>query len=94
MQQTNKKSYKDLERIMKGVSNHRRIQILELLRKEPELSIVEMSDKLDVNIKTLSEHVRRLALSGLVLKRNAGRHVRHKITTLGRNILTFVRMLE
>lgn len=55
------KSYRELERIVKGFSNHRRIEILELLKKEPEFSVNEISEKLNVNFKTVSEHIRRLA---------------------------------
>lgn len=83
-----------LERVVRGFSNHRRIQILELLDKNPELSVAEISQKLKVNFKTISEHTRRLAISGLVLKRNQGAAVRHKLSPLGVSTLKFLRTLE
>lgn len=89
-----KKTYKQLERLVRGFSNHRRIEILELLQKYPELSIQEIADKLKVNFRTVSEHVRRLAIVGLVLKRNEGNSVRHKITNNAKSILMFLRTLE
>ena len=64
-----KKTYRQLERLARGFANHRRIEILELLKRTPELSIEEISTRLDANFKTISEHVRRLAVAGLVLKR-------------------------
>jgi len=86
--------YRKLERIAKGFANHRRIQILELLEKEPELSVIEIADKLSINFKTASEHIRRLAIAGLVLKRSAGNNVRHKLTERSQTILKFLRTLE
>lgn len=85
---------RQLERIVKGFSNHRRIQIINLLSGNPELSLSEISQKLKINLKTASEHVRRLAISGLVLKRNQGKNVRHKLSDRGVIILKFLRMLE
>ncbi|MCH7529978.1 winged helix-turn-helix transcriptional regulator [Patescibacteria group bacterium] len=89
-----KKTYRELERIARGFSNHRRIQIMELLHKKPELSVDEIANELDVNFKTISEHIRRLAISAIVLKRPDGSSVRHKITKRGVDILKFLRTLE
>ena len=88
------KNFRQMERIVRGFSNHRRIQIMELLDKDPELSVVEISERLKINFKTAAEHIQRLANSGLVLKRSAGKAVRHKLTDRGNIILTFLRTLE
>lgn len=89
-----KRKTRRLERIMKGVANHRRIEILMLLKKEPELSLTEITDALGINFKTASEHVRRLAIAGLVMKRHDGASVRHALTYTGISILKFLRTLE
>ena len=94
MKVINKKTYHQLERIMKGVSNHRRIQILELLKEKPEISVLDISRILNVNFKTISDHVRRLAIAGFVLKRSDGHSVRHKVTERGLQVLKFLRTLE
>lgn len=86
--------YRHLERIIKGSSNHRRIQIMDLLSAYPELSVGEIATRLKINMKTASEHIRRLAISGLVLKRNQGKNVRHKLSDRGVIILKFLRTLE
>jgi DNA-binding transcriptional ArsR family regulator len=86
--------HRALERTVKGFANHRRIQILELLEKTSELSVEEIADNLRINFKTASEHIRRLAISGLVLKRNEGKMVRHKLTKRSETILKFLRILE
>jgi predicted transcriptional regulator len=79
---------------VKGAANHRRLQILELLERKPELSVIEISDELDVNFKTISEHTRRLAISGLVMKRSEYTAVRHRLTPRGIAVLKFLRTLE
>ena len=88
------KKFRDLERIVRGFSNHRRIEILTLLERAPELSVIEIAEELGINFKTASEHIRRLAHAGLVLKRNEGAAVRHALTPIGRSILKFLRTLE
>jgi len=94
MNQKDNKSYRELERIVKGFANHRWIEILELLKREPELSVAEISENLNINFKTASEHIRRLAIAGLLMKRSEGLNVRHKLTERGLSILKFLRILE
>jgi len=88
------KSLRELEKIVKGFSNHRRIEIIKLLSANPELSLADISHKLKINFKTASEHVLRLSRAGLVSKRYGGRCVYHKNTDLAGDVLTFLRMLE
>lgn len=88
------KSYRYLERVVKGFANHRRIEILALLDKTPELSVAEITERLKINFKTASEHIRRLAIAALVMKRSEGSNVRHALTQQGKNILKFLRTLE
>ena len=88
------KPFRELEYIVRGFSNHRRIQIIGLLAGRSELSVEDIADDLNINLKTASEHIRRLHAAGLVMKRNEGRRVRHALTKRAKNILTFLRMLE
>ncbi|HBB49490.1 TPA: hypothetical protein DEQ22_00175 [Candidatus Nomurabacteria bacterium] len=88
------KTNKELERIVKGFANHRRLQVLELLYKEPELSVQEISGKLKSEFKNISAHINKMAIAGLVMKRSAGNLVRHKLTNRGKSILKFVRIME
>lgn len=83
-----------IEKVVKGFSNHRRIQILSLLEDKPRLSVFNVADELGVNFKTISEHLRRLALAGLVEKRNMGSAVEHSLSELGKRVLKFSRTLE
>ena len=86
--------WRKMERIVKGAANHRRLQIIDLLQKKPELSVAEIATRLKINFKTASDHIRRLAIAGLVMKRYEGNYVRHKLTSRGQTILKFLRILE
>ncbi len=85
--------HRELERLVRGFSNHRRIQILEHLGKCPELSVSDIARDLKIHFKTAAVHVQRLAISGLIMKRNDGNAVRHKLTSRGESILKFLRTL-
>lgn len=86
--------YRMLERAVKGFANHRRIQILELLQNEPELSVDSISEKLGIGYENASDHIRKLAIAGLVMKRNEGNKVRHKLTPRAELVLVFCKRLE
>lgn len=85
---------RQLEQIVRGFSNHRRIQMLDLIDSVPELSVNEISKKLNINFKTSSSHLRRLIIAGLIMKRGTGKDIRHKLSERGKTILTFLRTLE
>ncbi|MGB7957595.1 MAG: winged helix-turn-helix domain-containing protein [Minisyncoccia bacterium] len=83
-----------LQKIVRGFSNHRRIEIMDLLDRESDLSLGRIAERLSINFKTASEHVRRLALAELITKRNRGAEVLHALTKRGSYILKFLRTLE
>ena len=85
---------RQIERIVKGFANHRRVQIVTLLEETPEFSVQEIATKLKINYKTASEHVRRIANAGLINKRNRSSEVLHILSPLGQSILKFLRKLE
>ena len=90
----NEKNYRQLERIVKGFANHRRLEILDLLKREPELTVEDISERLNIGYENASDHVRKLAIAGLVLKRNEGPSVRHKLTPRAESILVFCKRLQ
>jgi DNA-binding transcriptional ArsR family regulator len=85
---------RQLERIVKGFANQRRIQMIMLLNKEPDLSLQDTAIKLKINIKNASEHLRKLTIAGLVLKRNRKNNVLHRLSQRGVTILEFLRKQE
>jgi DNA-binding transcriptional ArsR family regulator len=89
-----KKTNRQLERIVKGFANHRRLQILGLLGEQSELSVMEISEQLKTDFKNISAHIHKMAIAGLLVKRSDSKSIRHKLTNRGKNVLKFVRMLE
>ena len=85
--------YRKVERMIKGVANHNRLRILEYLEKNPEQSVAGISEKLKMGYENASDHIRRLAITGLVMKRNDGPSVLHKLTPRGKSILMFCKTL-
>lgn len=83
------KTPKQLERYFKGASNHHRIAILSLINKEPDLTLGDITNRLDGNFKTMSEHTRRLVQAGLVNKRYKGQKVLHSLSPYGKKFIKF-----
>ncbi len=85
------KGPKRLERHFKGVANHRRIQILLLIADKRDITLVAIAEAVKGNLKTVSEHVRRLVLAGLIAKKYEGRSVLHTLTPYG---VVFVKFID
>jgi predicted transcriptional regulator len=84
------KSSRKLERHFKGVSNHRRIDMLLLIKRRPGITLDGLMKELNGNQKTFSEHARRLMLAGLVEKSYMGRSVEHRLTPYGELFANFI----
>ena len=87
-------NYQERAEILKAVAHYKRILILTLISEKPDLSIINICDKLNEDIKNVSFHVAKLSSAGLLTKRKSGNFVNLAITGRGKTILTFVRMLE
>jgi len=85
---------RQLERIVRSFANHHRIQILNTIDKKPELSVSEIAKELQIHLKLASIHIRRLTISGLLMKKSHGKNIRHKLSKRGKNVLIFLRTLE
>ena len=85
------KNHRILEGIVKGFASHRRISILELLNKQPEMSVEEVAEHLQLDIKNASMHIKKMAIAGLVMKRADGKTVRHKLTERAGDVLNFLK---
>ncbi len=88
--QKNSKNAKQLERHLKGVSNHNRINILYVVAKFPAITVNSIAEKLSSNIKTTSDHTRKLVSAGLLNKNYNGNTVEHNISPFGKKILDFL----
>lgn len=89
-----KKTYKQLERYFKGVSCHRRIEILDFLSKNDGMTLDEIAKALNANFKTIHEHTKRLREAGLINKKYVGRAVAHSLSPYGKKIYKFLAKFE
>jgi len=87
-------NWRKIETITKGVASHRRLEILEIVNKKPELSVEEISEAIKTNFANASGHINRLVIGGLIMKRHDGNFVRHKLTDRGVTFLKFLKTIE
>ena len=85
------KTAKQMERHLKGISNHYRIGILLLVAARDGITLEDIVGMLDANEKTIGEHTRRLYQAGLLNKKYRGKFVEHTLSPYGK---TFVRFLQ
>ncbi len=85
------KTSKQLERHIKGIANHRRIEILFLVNAVQGITLDEISTELKCNFKTISEHTKKLVLAGLLNKKYQGRKVAHYLSPYGRKLLNLIK---
>jgi len=88
------KTAKQFERHFKGVANHRRIEILLLIAKNEGIPLEGIVEILNCNIKTISEHTRRLVQAGLVNKKYRGRLVTHFLSPYGKKFVKFIETFQ
>lgn len=88
------KTPKQMERHLKGVANHRRIQILLLIAARPGITLEDIVAGANANAKTIGEHTRRLAQAGLVDKRYNGRFVQHSLSPYGKVFVRFLKSFQ
>jgi DNA-binding MarR family transcriptional regulator len=85
------KSAKQLERYFKGVSNHRRVEILVLVSRAPGISLEKIAENTSCEIKNACQHVQKLVHAGLVNKKYCGRTVGHTISPYGVKFIKFMK---
>ncbi len=91
---TKLKTAKQMERHLKGMSNHHRIEILLLIGKKNGITLYQIINTLDANPKTIGEHTRRLCVAGLVNKKYKGRFVEHSLSPYGKTFYNFLKAFQ
>ncbi len=85
------KTARQMERHLKGMANHYRIEILLLVAEREGITLEDIVETLEANEKTIGEHTRRLSQAGLINKKYRGKFVEHTLSPYGK---TFVRFLK
>ena len=85
-----KKTSKQIERHVKGIANHHRIDILFLVAENNGIALEKIATQLECNLKTTAEHVRRLTQAGLINKKYQGRIVCHSLSPYGKIFRSFL----
>ncbi len=88
------KTAKQMERHLKGISNHYRIAILLLIDKNKDITLEGIVGALKANQKTISEHTRRLYAAGLIEKEYSGNYVKHKLSPYGKKFVYFLKSFQ
>ena len=84
------KSAKQMERHLKGIANHWRIEILLLVNSKPGITVEDLVESLNAHYTTLSIHIAKLVHAGLLDKKYRGRNVGHTLTPYGKAMVTFI----
>jgi len=79
-----------MERHLKGIANHYRIEILLLIAERDGITLEDIVETLGANEKTIGEHARRLYQAGLLNKKYRGKFVEHALSPYGKIFTRFL----
>ncbi len=91
---TKMKTAKQMERHLKGMANHYRIEILMLIAEREKVTLEDIVKIIDANEKTIGEHPRRLFQAGLINKKYRGRFVEHSLSPYGKTFVSFLKSFQ
>lgn len=83
-----------MERHLKGMANHYRIEILLLVSGRQSITLEDIVAQLKANEKTIGEHTRRLYLAGLLNKKYRGKFVEHTLSPYGKMFVRFLKSFQ
>lgn len=81
-------------KILKALSNEKRLEILKILENKKDLSVTEISDEIGVHFKSASKHLQKLAEAGLIIQERDGVFIRHGIKRGVDKLLSIIKQLE
>lgn len=83
-----------MERHLKGMANHYRIQILLTIAGSKGITLENIVKALHANEKTIGEHTRRLYVAGLIDKKYRGKFVEHALSPYGKIFVDFLKSFQ
>src|SRR3989344_1500244 len=90
----NLKTARQMERHLKGIANHYRIEILLLVADQESITLEDITETLKANDKTIGEHTRRLYQAGLLNKKYRGKFVEHSLSPYGKMLVRFLQSFQ
>lgn len=88
------KTAKQMERHLKGMANHYRIEILLLIAERDSITLEDITEGIGANGKTIGEHTRRLYQAGLINKKYRGKFVEHTLSPYGKTFVRFLKLFQ
>lgn len=88
------KTARQMERHLKGMANHYRIEILLLIASSEGITLENIVKAIGANTKTLGEHTRRLFQAGLINKKYRGKFVEHTLSPYGKTLVRFLKSFQ
>lgn len=85
------KTSKQVEKHIKGIANHRRIDILLLVSDSSGITLDNIAKALSCNFKTISGHASKLVNAGLIDKNYSGPQVMHSLSPYGKIFVKFIK---
>ena len=70
---------KELEKVLKALANERRLKILKILKKNPELSVGEVAEEIGLSFRSTSRHLNLLYRAGILEQERKANLVEYKI---------------
>ena len=88
------KTPRQMERHLKGMANHYRIEILLCVAEEGGITLERIIEKIGANGRTIGEHTRRLHQAGLINKKYNGKFVEHRLSPYGKTCVHFLKLFQ
>ena len=83
-----------MERHLKGMANHYRIEILLLVAKQKGITLSEVIHTIKANDRTIGEHTRRLSSAGLINRKHDGVFVELSLSPYGKMFVNFLKSFK
>ena len=83
-----------MERHLKGMANHYRIEILLLISEREGITLESIAETIGANPKTIGEHTRRLHQAGLINKKYRGKFMEHTLSPYGEIFVRFLKSFQ
>src|SRR3989338_8313630 len=88
------KTSRQMERHLKGMANHYRIEILLLIADREKITLEDIVKELEANEKTIGEHTRRLSVAGLLNRFHNGHFVELTLSPYGEMFVKFLKSFK